>query len=154
MEASMGKWLELAEQLEAHDNSDDSANSPPIVTNVANVSGLPSSLIEGLERLRTMPAPRVRNTSAWRLAVADALALARDGWAERALSLGWGVSELFGAVAAVDGCADDDGLAAWLQGRKLSVMSGTFALVEVDGLRSYFNRHDRGGTRLLWEFGR
>lgn len=149
----MGKWRELAEQLEAHDNSDISANSPPIVANVTNVTGLPAAIVEGLERLRVMAAPRVQNPVAWRVSVTDAIALAQDGWAARALSLGWSALDVFGAVADPGGSAGDDGLATWLQGRKLSVISATFALAEADGGKFYFNRHDRGGTRLLWEFG-
>lgn len=142
------------EACDNRDISDISFNaSAPNVTNVPNVTGLPPALVTGLERLRIMPMPRVRNAEAWRVAVTDALALACDGWAEQALALGWSAVELFGAVADPDGRADDEGLASWLRGRKLSVISDTFALVEADGLKSYFNRHDRGGTRLLWEFG-
>jgi hypothetical protein len=100
-----------------------------------------------------MQAPRVRNTQAWRQAVSDALSLANEGWASRALALGWSPLDLFGAVSDPKGCPHDDGLAAWLDGRKLSMLSATFALVEADGCKSYFNRHDRGGARLLWEFG-
>lgn len=152
----MGKWRELAEQLEGHDNSDDSANwsvHAPNVTNVTNVNDLSPAIVTGLKRLGAMQAPRVRNTQAWRQAVSDALRLANEGWASRALALGWSALDLFGAVSDPKGCPHDDGLAAWLDGRKLSMLSATFALVEANGCKSYFSRHDRGGARLLWEFG-
>lgn len=137
----MDKWRELAEQLEAHDNSDDSDNSPPNVTNVTNVMGLPPAVLKGLERLRVMPAPGVHKLEAWPQAVTDALALAESGWSS---------PDLFGAVTDREGYADADGLAAWLGGRKVLAICETFASVGDETGRAYFNRCNRLGDLLLW----
>jgi hypothetical protein len=84
--------------------------------------------------------------------LSDATALAAQGWAARAFALGWSERDLFGAVDDPDGGPDGDGLAVWLGGRRLAMLSDTFALVEEGQGKSYFNRKGHDGTRLLWEY--
>ncbi len=65
----MGKWMDLAAQLEAAsdtgDNRDDRDNSPPNVPIVPNVPGkLPADIRAGLISLKSMASPRLRPTFA------------------------------------------------------------------------------------------
>ncbi len=91
---------------------------------------------------------------AWRQVTRDALSIARDGWAAKALALGWSPLDLFGAVTDRDGYADADGLAVWLGGRPIFAIWETHASVG-DGVGwAFFNRCNRLGTTLLWDIGR
>jgi len=92
--------------------------------------------------------------AAWAEVVADAVQLASDGWATKALALGWSPLDLFGAVTDRDSYADADGLAVWLGGRPVLAICATYASVG-DGMgRAYFNRSTRLGTTLLWDIGK
>lgn len=157
----MGKWLELAARLEAEgtgDNRDDRDNSPHFAPNVPNVPNVPDSLpvsvSAGLRRLRSMAAPKLLRPEVWPRVVSDALRLARDGWATKALALGWSPLDLFGAVPDADGDPHSAGLAVWLAGRKLLAISAMTATVEDGEGRAYFNRREQVGAKLLWELGR
>ncbi len=155
----MGKWMDLAAQLEAAsdtgDNRDDRDNSPPNVPNVPNVPAkLPADIRAGLISLKSMASPRLILPEGWPGAVSDALALARDGWVTKALALGWSPLDLFGAVTDRDGYADADGLAVWLGGRPVLAICATYASVGDGTGRAYFNRCNRLGDTLLWEIGR
>ena len=158
----MGKWMDLATQLEAasdmrdnRDNRDIRDSSPLIVPIVPNVpQKLLPGIRAGLVALKTMAAPRLVLPEVWPTVVADALTLAKDGWASKAMALGWDVLDLYGAVTGRDGYADADGLAVWLAGRPLLAISATYASVGDDNSRSYFNRCNRLGTALLWDLGK
>jgi hypothetical protein len=156
----MGKWLDLAARLEAdvrdnRDNRDESPRFGAYVPNVPNVpASLPPSVTIGLNRLSKMAAPPLQRPEAWPLVVSDALGLARNGWAAKALALGWSPLDLFGAVTDRGGYADADGLAVWLEGRPVLAISDTYASVGDGGGRAYFNRSTRLGTTLLWDIGR
>ncbi len=119
-----------------------------------NIEGLTGELSSGLNRLATMRTPRLIRPETWPAVVADALALARDGWASKALALGWSPLDLFGAVTERDGYDDADGLAVWLGGRPVLAICATYASVGDGTGRAYFNRCNRLGTTLLWEIGR
>jgi hypothetical protein len=162
----MGKswrdYLAATPPPDARDNSDNrdvrSDSEPearPIVTNVTNVTGIPSDVLAGLDRLKAAAAPRIANPERWPVAVADALRLATDGWAAQAIKLGWSPLDLFGAAA--DKCGDPaaDGLAVRLGGRPLLALCATFATVR-DGpsSRTYLYRGNNAGARLLWDLGR
>jgi hypothetical protein len=153
----MGKWLDLAAKLEAdeRDNRDDRDESPPIGPNVPNVpASLPPSITNGLNQLRKMAAPNLYRPERWPLVVSDALRLARDGWAAKAMALGWDPLDVFGAVPDPHGEPAGDGLAVWLAGRKLLALTADYAVVDdVDGARSYFNRREQIGAVLLWSLG-
>lgn len=158
----MGKWLELAARLEAEstgDNRDDRDVSPafrPIVPNVPNVpASLPPSIVAGLKKLRSMAAPKLRRPEVWPGVVSDAVRLARDGWAAKALALGWLPLDLFGAVVDPDGDPFADGLAVKLGGRPIIAMCASFATVD-DGSGGRVFLHCATGedVRLLWELGR
>lgn len=77
--------------------------------------------------------------------------LARDGWASKALALGYSPLHLFGAVTDAAGDPYSDGLAVWLGGRKLLAISATTATVEDGDGRAYFTRREQVGAKLLWE---
>ena len=154
----MGKWMELAARLEAEgaeDNKDVRDESPELTPNVPivpNVPGpLPLSITSGLRRLRSMAAPRLACPTAWPRVVSDALSLANQGWAQKALALGWTPLDLFGAVTDPAGDPYSDGLAVWLGGRKLLAVCSTFAIAEDRNGRAYFNRREQVGAKLLWE---
>lgn len=140
------------------DNRDISSGSEPetgaFVTNVTNVKGIPADVLAGLDRLKDASAPRLVHPDRWPGAVRDALRLAADGWAAKALSLGWGSLDLFGAVPDKLGDPDADGLAVKLQGRKVLAICGTFATVADARGRTFLHRGNNDGARLLWELGR
>lgn len=124
-------------------------------------SGLPPSVIMGLHRLRNAPPPPVKDYDAWRGVVNDALRLKADGWAEKALALGWSVADLFG-VGSQDSW-DFSGLAVWLNGRRILALDEVTAIAtDAAADRRYaFHRGGMGhGSHpaitpvMLWEFGR
>ncbi len=112
---------------------------------------LPPACADGLRRLRSMPSPRLMRPDAWPQVVSDALGLADNGWAANAMALGWTDLDLFGAVTDRHGYADADGLAVWLDGRKLLALTAEYAGADDgNGGKSYFNRCNRLGETLLW----
>ncbi len=120
----------------------------------ALIPAIPAPCADGLRRLRSMPSPRLVRPDAWPRVVSDALRLARDGWASKALALGWSPLDLFGAVTDSLGDPAGDGLAVWIAGRKLLAMTADYAVVEDGpGGRSYFNRRESEGAVLLWAIG-
>jgi hypothetical protein len=157
----MGKWLELAARLEADgwDNRDNRDNSPGFAANVPNVPNVPASLppsvVEGLAQLANAPAPRLIVPDAWPVAVADALRIASDGWADKAFALGWSELDLFGAVPDREGDPDADGLAVKLGGRTILALCANFATVTSGGtVRAYLHRGNNDGAVLMWALGR
>ena len=155
----MGKWLDLAAQLEAgsgtRDNRDIRDNSLGLTPNVSIVPNvlapLPASVIDGVNLLQKMPAPRLLRPDAWPIAVADAVKLACDGWAANALALGWSPLQIFGAITDPEGDPFGDGLVVWLAGRKLLAISDATATVEDGNGFAFYHLHDLSGARLLWE---
>ncbi len=121
----------------------------------ALIPELPAACADGLRRLRSIPAPRLLHPDRWPLVVSDALGLAVDGWAAKALALGWSRVEIFGAVPDPAGDPAGDGLAVWMAGRKLLALTGEYAVVDDGGGgRSYFNRRAAEGAILLWRLGK
>ena len=115
---------------------------------------LPAACADGLRRLRSMPRPRLVRPGSWPTVVSDALCLARDGWAAKALALGWEPLDLFGAVPDSAGDPYSDGLAVWLEGRPVLALTAEYAVADDgNGGRSYFNRMVRTGACLLWDLG-
>jgi len=123
--------------------------------------GLPDDLAASLRRLEMMPAPRKLDKPAnWRGVVADAMTLARDRWAAKAMALGWTAGDLFGI-----GLRDDwdfQGLAVWLDGRQIVMLDEKQAIVAAASKdrRFAFTRggmrhgtHPVGSSVMLWEFG-
>jgi hypothetical protein len=154
----MGRWSDLAARLregeEVPDNRVNSVNSPrpaPIdPIEPIERGSLPSSVLAGLDRLRLQAAPRLERPEVWPEIVADALALVTDGWAGKALALGWTPLQLWGAHL------DTPGLAAWLAGRRIALLHDSCCTV-ADGPNRWavFNRREPApGTVFLWEWGR
>lgn len=123
------------------------------VPNVSSVTALPSVISTGLATLRSMAAPSLQRPEQWPRVVSDALVLARDGWAAKALALGWSPLNLFGAVPDAAGEPYSDGLAVWLIGRQLVAITATCATVEDGNGRHFYNRREQVGAKLLWELG-
>ena len=120
----------------------------------ALIPELPAACADGLRRLRSMPTPRLVRLDFWPMVVADALRIASEGWATKALALGWSTLDLFGAVFDPDGGPDADGLAVKLAGRRVMAMSANFATIaDHDGGRSFHYRGNNEGAVLHWEAG-
>ncbi|WP_395000408.1 hypothetical protein [Sphingomonas sp.] len=102
-----------------------------------------------------MACPRNLNPTRWPIAVRDSVKLGADGWAAKAIALGWSDLDLFGVVAAREGDPDADGLAVKLAGRRLLALCASFATIDsVAGGRVYLHRGNNDGARLLWTQGR
>ena len=136
-------------------NPPEEPNSAPNGTNGTNGTGLPPSVRQGLTWLANAPAPRLIVPDAWPMAVADARRIASDGWAEKALALGWSELDLFGAVSDREGDPDADGLAVKLGGRTILALCASFATVTSGGIaRAYLHRGNNEGAVLMWALGR
>ena len=112
-------------------------------------ANLPPDIAAGLARLPSLPSPPL-SLPVWPDIVADALRLVNEGWAATALGLGWSPLHLWGAHL------DTPGLAVWLCGRRIVLLSETSCTV-ADGpdRRAVFNcRQPAPGTCFLWEYGR
>lgn len=151
----MGSWRDAA--AAAMGEGVDFA-SPPTLEKF----GLPDDLAAALRRLEMMPAPRKLQQSAnWRGVVADAMVLARDRWAAKALALGWTPGDLFGIGSRDDW--DFQGLAVWLDGRRIVMLDSKHAII-AGNPGDYRTAFLRGGMRrgihptikpmMLWDFGR
>ncbi len=142
-------------------NSANCANSPalaapdaPIGTNGTIGTGLPSVIVSGLKRLADMGAPKGADPRAWRLAFKDAAALAGEGFAAQALGLGWSALDLFGGQLKRTGDPQADGLAVWLQGRKVLAVTADHAIAsDANGGRHFFIRPRAPGASLMWALG-
>ena len=156
----MGKWMDLAAKLEAvsdvGDNRDNRDNSPPNVPNVPNVPLLlPPDVASGLALFEAMPAPKLCNANAWPDVVQDALGLVQHGWVAKAIALGWSPLDLFGGQLSQSGDPHADGLAVWLQGRRVLALTSDHAVAtDANGGRHFFNRPRAPGSTLLWALGR
>ena len=151
-------WRELAAAALSEQASLQEAESSPEAELIR--LGLPADLARQLVWMETAPVPpRIGRRDAWRLAVDDALALARSGWAAKAIGLGWTAHDLFGVGAKTED--DYAGLAVWLKGRRLVLLDERGAIARQGDGRFYYNRggfgHGRDarmGPVMLWEFGR
>ena len=134
-------------------SSDNGEESRPNGPNGAN--GAPAAIIAGLQRLRAMRCPVGADKVVWRRVSKDALRLLDEGWAAKAMALGWSDLDLFGAVPDPAGDPYSDGLAIWMKGRPLLALTAEYAVADDDnGGRSYFNRMVRSGACLLWDLKR
>lgn len=162
----MGKWTELARQLSDpssdRDVSDNSAISPPrpakaapIDPNVTNdTAPMPVGIAAGLAALRTMAAPRITRPEVWPGIVADAVRLVDEGWAAKALALGWEPAHLWGCSPDKGGNPDHDGLAVLLAGRQIVMLDEAAAIMESRaGTHRLFNLRPMAGAIMLWELG-
>lgn len=164
----MASWRDYARAVdvtpESCANSAISAKSPvsgsslaPIGTNDTNGTAylsLPLPIAGGLAGLPVMACPRELNAARWPVAVADAVKLGTDGWAAKAIALGWSDLDMFGVVAAPDGDPEADGLAVKLAGRRLLAISGSFATLHNGaGGRIYLHRGYNDGAVLMWALG-
>lgn len=122
--------------------------------------GLAAELYGHLARLKRLsPPPKIATQDNWAGVVSDALRLAQEGWAVKAIALGWSWADLFGV-----GPADDyefAGLAVWINGRSIAALDERLAIVIERGKRDTFIRGGLGhGTHptvepvLLWGLGR
>jgi len=149
----MGSWRDAAAAALGERSN---PPAPPAIENF----GLPDALATSLRTLEYMPAPKkIHRAENWRAVVADALTIARSGWAAKALALGWTAGDLYGI-----GPRDDwefSGLAVWLRGRPIVLLDERYAIVTDVGHRASFRRggmghgiHPAMTPVMLWEFGR
>ena len=152
----MSNWRKVAAAIMA-----EGAVPAPVSAAVEDF-GLPDDLAAALRRFEQMGPPRkLENPGNWRGVVADAMTLARDRWAAKALALGWSSGDLFGIGPRDDW--DFQGLALWLEGRRIVMLDAKQAVV-VGDRANYRSTFVRGGMRhgtypaispvMLWEFGR
>lgn len=158
MVPAMPSWREVAASLLDPQRAGPAlAPAPP---QPRRYSDLPPDIAEGLERLQRTPTTRFRGDAAvWARVVDDAHALALDGWAGKALALGWNAYDVFG-IGKRDSL-DFAGLAVWLDGRTIVVLDADRAMVRTAGGMACFERGGWGHGRdasapsvLLWQFGR
>lgn len=155
----MGKWMDLAAQLEAtaigRDDSDDSDDSCFTVTNVTIVTaGVPAAIIAGLAELQSKATPRITRPEVWPGIVMDAVRVVEEGWAEKALALNWTAEQVWGCSPEPGGNVDHDGLAVWLAGRRVLLLDEWSCIVEEGpNARAVFTRPQIAvpGSVLLWE---
>ncbi len=118
--------------------------------------GLPLEVADGLRRLLDQRPPHIARREVWPGIVADSIGLARDGWASKALALGWSAHDVFGTGP--DGDRSFDGLAVWLGGRRIVGIAANTARTSGGGLfhRETYLRSSspRLSPVFLWEFGR
>ena len=129
--------------------------SKPAPVTLAASDPLPLHIEQGLHALRTLGAPkRLAQGSAWSEVVADAERLARDGWARKALALGWHPLELFGCGRRNSG--EFESLAVWLAGGKVALIDGVSAIAMDGRTHRVFNRRriDVAEVVFLWDLGR
>ena len=115
---------------------------------------LPPEILTGLDRLRRERPPKVRNIAAWHEVVRDACWLANEGWAGKALSLGWHPLALYGIGPRSS--VRFESLAVWLVGRRLVLLDSGTAIAASGPNRSIFHPPviGDGGAVFLWDFGR
>ncbi len=133
------------------------AKVEPALATLATLAGdrLPADLREGLGRLQAMKPPNVTRPQVWCAVVADAVRLAAYGWASQALSLGWPPLSLWGCSPTICGNPDHDGLAVWLDGRRILLLDEQTCIVDAGaGARAVFTRQAPMGAVLLWDLGR
>lgn len=150
----MGSWREVAAAARQQQGEQ---SAPPI-----DSFGLPDALATALRRLEHMPPPRKLETPAnWRGVVNDALTIARDGWAAKAMALGWSAGDLFGIGPRDDW--DFEGVAVWIDGRRIAVLDEA-RIIATDARGDRRGVFVRGGAQhgkmptitpvMLWDFGR
>lgn len=101
-----------------------------------------------------MNPPHLSVPAAWGRVVADAERLAVNGRAGQALALGWSLFDVWGSSPDVGGNPDHDGLAVWIEGRRVLLLDERTCIVATTATqRSLFNRRDVAGAVLLWELG-
>jgi hypothetical protein len=156
----MSSWRELAAQVIGNPPVCESLSlSPPALCSVPSPA-TPQWLADEVGRLRGARPPRLRDPAVWRAVLDDAETLLRDGWAARALALGWHPLELYGADAT--GGDQYNGLAVWLDRRRIVVLDETHAVIRDGDWRRFLNRQrhfldggdGRGLAVFLWQFGR
>jgi len=156
----MGKWLDLAasleEQAEASANSANSANSsfagPNGTNDTIGMDSLPAFVRMGLQRLRSMPGPRITKPAAWPEIVANAIRVADEGWAARAIGLGWEPLHLFGWEPSADPDTWDYSLSVVMEGWPIVDVTADFiTLRRGNASRPFRNRPRPSLTRFLWD---
>ena len=153
----MSGWRELAADVfAAREEVAAPPDLPPMGEEPASAH---QAIFDRVASLSRLAPPKVQNRAAWFEVVQDAQRIVSEGWADRALDLGWTAGDLFG-VGQRDS-HDFAGLAVWLEGRRIIVMDETIAVARDERGRATFNRRGFGHGKdvrqppvLLWQFGR
>lgn len=149
----MGKWLDLARELEAkaegnsgnYDNFDKRPVSPPVAASDHRFGKNDNfdKLSPYLARLRSMPVPSGADAVLWPQIAADALTV-WTRWAGQASALGWSAHDLFGRR----------GLAVWMKGRRLVLIDAKTAIVTQGSRSSVFYRRGHQDDDFIWDHWR
>jgi len=116
---------------------------------------LPAPIRAGLYELLRQPCPRITRPEVWPEIIGDAVRLADEGWAAKALALGWPPLALWGCSPDKGGNPDHDGLAVILARRRIVLLDERIAIIEAGaGARVLFNVRSMAGAVMLWELGR
>jgi hypothetical protein len=116
-------------------------------------SGVPRAWVEGLGRLRYMPAPPTVTARRWRVFIEDCDKFL-DCWASQAASLGWGAKDLFGmSVACPLGRVDLAGLVWLLDGRHVVALTAETATIRTaaGAVQTFRRVETQPGQRIAWE---
>jgi hypothetical protein len=132
----VGRWRELAAERVGHAAIE---GSTPLF------HGLAGDLARNLRSLEHMRQPRGVDRRQWKQAVHDAISLARGGWVQAALALGWDELDLFGIGPT--NSWEFSGLAVWLDGRTLTALDGRMAFAGDARSRAVFHRGGWGCGR-------
>lgn len=132
------------------------AETPPAKAIVDIAGGMRDDITEGLRLLSRRRAPTITRPGVWAEIVSDAAKLTADGWARRALDVGWDAYDLFGIGR--QGSAQWESLAVWLAGRTITVIDDHQARTTCGGIY-YLERWGRADTAFdqpifLWEWAR
>ncbi len=163
----MNRWIDLAARMQADGetcaNSANSAKTPPDRIEPAPIGpndtvgtvSFPADVVVGLKALQAMAAPRIARPEIWPGVVADAFRLTSEGWAAQALSLGWTPLDLWGCSPVARGNPDHEGLAVWLDGRRILLLDERTCIVDAGaGARAVFTRREPAVGALLWDLGK
>ncbi len=128
------------------------AVTPVTQVTLRNGQVLAANLMAGLDKLRTMAAPRITKPEVWPEIVADSLRIETEGWASQALALGWDARSLWGVEPSADPDPWDYSLAVMLAGRSIRAVDEHRFYMRNGDVRSFFERRPRPAlTKYLWE---
>lgn len=153
-------WLAQSESTQPAIPAKVAILQPASAEKIAGIAGIAAQqlapeLVAGLDRLRMMEPPRITRPALWPEIVFDAVRLSRDGWAERALAVGWEPLQLWGCSPAIGGDIDLEGLAVRLCGRKIIRIEKDFCEVkEGESWIAFLKPFATDGAIYLWDLAR
>jgi hypothetical protein len=111
---------------------------------------LPPPWVEGLKRLSPARKPDRCSHDRWKQVVEDVDHIA-EHWAEPAYVAGWQMLELFGCAPNLGRRLDMSGLAALLEGRKVTSVAPDAIAIATGKIRTSFRRKRMECSLLIWD---